>query len=197
MYRRKARRILVTDAMVRYNDDIRGMFEQLKQKVKTAIDCFKALPVGRKIAYCLGRIIQIIGAVIAGNQSIHAVHAAKEIRKLYEEANGEAKKVAEGSIAPGGEDYARNPSEVEVDMPIKHKNPFARPKDPFAKKDPFERIKSTSREYEYDRSKSITVKGTLFNMLRTNPAFYMPVMKAIGGLVMAIAGTIMETYAKS
>lgn len=83
MRRSIVRRLMITDAMVRYNDDIRSIFQKLKDKIKEAIARFKALHAGRKIAAIFGKILMLAGGIVGGTNAVSAVQTAKKIRELY------------------------------------------------------------------------------------------------------------------
>lgn len=64
---------------IRHNDGLKDIYLKLKQKAREAIDYFKALPGGKKVAILIGSAVAVCGAILASKS---AGETKKEIDEL-------------------------------------------------------------------------------------------------------------------
>lgn len=98
-----ARRRIIDSAVrhLKYNDGIKDIADKIKSKISEAINEFRSLPRGKKIAFLLASLATLIGTFFAAKNTTELVYMLKDINKV----KGELEKEKENFEA-----YARGAS---------------------------------------------------------------------------------------
>lgn len=75
---------------IRHNDGLKDIYLKLKQKAKEAIDYFKAMPKGKKVAVLIASAVGVCGAILASKSASETKAKIDELENLRRaiDANG-------------------------------------------------------------------------------------------------------------
>jgi outer membrane murein-binding lipoprotein Lpp len=112
----RRRRIMDSAARhIRYNDGIQDLFAKVKDKITEAINSFKRLPAGRKVAAILGSMLTLAGSIFAAKNLAQMSSDYKRLSSMKSELESSYEALKQTYASQGLHTSALSPADVGTD----------------------------------------------------------------------------------
>lgn len=112
----RRRRIMDSAARnIRHNDGIQDLFVKVKDKISEAINSFKRLPAGRKVAAILGSMLTLAGGIFAAKNLSQMASDYKRLSSMKKELESSYEALKQTYASKGLHSSATSPADVASD----------------------------------------------------------------------------------